>query len=519
MKFTLRTLCMLVACLSLLSMPLEAQTKRREEQKTQEELDKSLKELQLRRQELEEVRIKRWQDKRNSVAAQEAFSDSWNELKADVDRLSQMRNQKQELSLRMQSQESEKRQAVEEQEKRLKQFGLQIRDKLGELEKEWEFGFPYHVVERAGQTGAFKKWLEQSDAASAPAVEKLFALTLEDFSTGDTREITRDKLAVKGLAAVKTESDAARLNPASQARIVAGYRVRMGQVYQAFVSTESEDVAVLGKTGRVDAKAWDWIEELPTEVRAQIRTSVTALAAGDTGTVTLLPMDVLLTKATGDGFTTRSQRSFWTAAVEKFEVGGWVMWPILGVALFGLLVIFERSIVYIRRGRSAGRLAAKVQKLVEAGRHEEAEKLCRASKGSVGKVLLAILENANAGHPREEAESAAHEVLLHEAPAIEKRVSTMNILAAAAPLVGLLGTVSGMVTLFEVITVHGTGNPKLMAGGISEALIATQWGLGVAIPLLLAYNGLDTWSTAIISNMEKFSARLVNTLYRGRKVV
>ena len=87
--------------------------------------------------------------------------------------------------------------------------------------------------------------------------------------------------------------------------------------------------------------------------------------------------------------------------------------------------------------------------------------------------------------------------MLHESPVLEKRLTTMNILAAAAPLVGLLGTVTGMVTLFDVITVHGTGNPKLMAGGISEALIATKWGLGVAIPLLISYNLLDNWANAL----------------------
>jgi biopolymer transport protein ExbB len=109
--------------------------------------------------------------------------------------------------------------------------------------------------------------------------------------------------------------------------------------------------------------------------------------------------------------------------------------------------------------------------------------------------------------------------MLHESPALERRVTTMNILAAASPLVGLLGTVTGMVRLFDVITVHGTGNPKLMAGGISEALIATKWGLGTAIPLLLAYNLLDNWSARVIANMEKHAARLVNTLFPiARKV-
>jgi biopolymer transport protein ExbB len=126
-------------------------------------------------------------------------------------------------------------------------------------------------------------------------------------------------------------------------------------------------------------------------------------------------------------------------------------------------------------------------------------------------VAGAILDKAD--NSREMAEEQAYEVILKETPKLETRISTINILAAASPLVGLLGTVSGMVTLFGVITVHGTSNPKLMAGGISEALIATKWGLGVAVPLLLLYNLMDLWSSKILSNMEKYSTQLINDLF------
>ncbi len=499
-----------------------ADTRRRQDQKAQEELDQARQELQIYQKQLEEVRVKRWQDKRNSVAAQEAFSDAWNEIKADIDRLGQMKDQKEETLLRLQNQESEKRQAVEEQDARLKQFGLQVRDKLGELGAEWEHGFPYRSVEKLGGLSVAKRALEKEDPAGSAAVERLYSLAYQDFLDGETRGITREKLAVKGVAAAASaapgseDANKAPLDMASQARIAAGYTLRLGQAYEAFVSTESGDVAILGKTGRLDGKSWDWIEDIPDEVRVSLRKAVTDLASGKSAMV-LLPVDVLLTKATGEGFTTKAHGTFWKTIQHEFDGGGWVMWPILSLATAGLLIVLYKVTVFIRRDQASRKLAGRVQALAAAGRTGEAMELCRKHPGSVGRVLLAILEKA--GDSREDAESLAHEVMLHESPTLEKYITTMNILAAASPLVGLLGTVTGMVRLFDVITVHGTGNPKLMAGGISEALIATKWGLGVAIPLLLSYNLLDNWSGRIIANMEKYAARLVNTLFPARQRV
>jgi biopolymer transport protein ExbB len=521
--------------LASLFVDAHAASRRREEQQAQEELDKARQELALYQKQLEDVRVKRWQDKRNAVAAQEAFSDAWNEIKADIDRLGQMKDQKEESLLRLQNQEADKRREVEEQENRLKQFGLQVRDKLGELGTEWERGFPYRHAEKIGKLSAAKKAIEHGDPAGSPALDRLFGLAYEDFLDGESRGITRDKLAVKGVAAAlvaKPSDDASKapLDVASQAKIAAGYIVRLGQVYQAFVSTESGDVAILGKTGRLDGKTWEWIEDLPDEVRQGLRKSVLGLAAGNAGKASaggnaaaegaaqvLLPMDVLLTKATGEGFTTKARGTFWKSVEKEFDGGGWVMFPILALGLAGILIVIEKVIVFLRKDQAADRLAAEVQALAEAGRIDEAVRLCGKRPGAVARVLQAILENADG--TREEAESRAHEVMLHESPALERRITTMNILAAASPLVGLLGTVTGMVRLFDVITVHGTGNPKLMAGGISEALIATKWGLGTAIPLLLAYNLLDNWSARVIANMEKHAARLVNTLFPiARKV-
>ncbi len=517
---TLAALTALFA-LGFACVPASADTRRREEQKAQEEMDKAKQELSLYRKQLEDVRVKRWQDKRNAVAAQEAFSDAWSEIKADIDRLGQMKDQKEETLLRLQNQESEKRREVEEQENRLKQFGIQVRDKLSELGLEWERGFPYRSTEKLGELSVAKQALEHEDAAGSAALDRLFTMSYGDFVDGETRGITRDKLAVKGVAAAAAapatdDASKAPLDMQAQARIAAGYTLRLGQAYQVFVSTESGDVAVLGKTGRLDGKTWEWIEDMPDEVRIAMRKAVTSLASGN-GNMALLPVDVLLTKATGEGFTTKAHGTFWKMIEKEFDGGGWVMWPIMGLAAAGVCIVLYKVTVFLRRDQAARKLAARVQALAEAGRTQEAAKLCRGQPGSVGRVLLAVLDQADAS--REDAESRAHEVMLHESPVLEKFITTMNILAAASPLVGLLGTVTGMVRLFDVITVHGTGNPKLMAGGISEALIATKWGLGVAIPMLLSYNLLDNWCGRITANMEKYAARLINTLFPSAKRV
>ena len=83
------------------------------------------------------------------------------------------------------------------------------------------------------------------------------------------------------------------------------------------------------------------------------------------------------------------------------------------------------------------------------------------------------------------------------------------VIAAVAPLLGLLGTVTGMISTFEIITEHGTGDPKMLSGGISEALITTQLGLVVAIPMLLLGNMLKGWSEGVFGKLESTVLRLI----------
>ena len=109
-------------------------------------------------------------------------------------------------------------------------------------------------------------------------------------------------------------------------------------------------------------------------------------------------------------------------------------------------------------------------------------------------------------------EDAVQAQLLHEAPALQRAIGVLGICAAAAPLLGLLGTVTGIIRTFGVVASLGAGDPKLMAGGISEALWTTAFGLVVAIPLLLLQGFLRGRADRIVADCERHAATLLTQL-------
>jgi len=119
---------------------------------------------------------------------------------------------------------------------------------------------------------------------------------------------------------------------------------------------------------------------------------------------------------------------------------------------------------------------------------------------------------------REEMENALQEAILKEIPPMERYLSTLGMLAAIAPLLGLLGTVTGMIDTFHVITQHGTGDPRMMSGGISVALVTTMLGLSVAIPIMLAHTLLSRAVDNMIGQMEEKAVALVNIVHKNRGV-
>lgn len=211
---------------------------------------------------------------------------------------------------------------------------------------------------------------------------------------------------------------------------------------------------------------------------AERRAALAAFAAGRPASI---PLDV-------DGsLATRETPAAWSLG-GWFADGGIFAWPILGVTLLALLIACERAVSLARLRTSAG-LAERTLAAVRGEGPSAAAALVADGRTPMARVLRAGL--ALFGVERERLEAGLEAALLEEEPRFERSLTLLAACAAVAPLLGLLGTVTGMIGTFDVIAVHGTGNPRLLSGGISEALVTTQMGLLAAVPILLCHAALS----------------------------
>jgi len=191
-----------------------------------------------------------------------------------------------------------------------------------------------------------------------------------------------------------------------------------------------------------------------------------------------------------------------------FKAGGICMYPLLIIAIIGILIVIERSIILALIHLKTGRLMSEVEKLCLEGKFQDAQKLCEIKRSPLGYVLKVGLLHKDA--PKDLLEDGIKESILHQLPKLERFLSTVGVLAVIAPLLGLLGTITGLFAMFSAITLYGTGDPRLLAGGISEALITTVAGLVIAIPLLLFHSFISGRIGYIISDLEASGTKLIN---------
>ena len=181
----------------------------------------------------------------------------------------------------------------------------------------------------------------------------------------------------------------------------------------------------------------------------------------------------------------------------------------------GILIILERIVFIIRHHFDSNRFMHQISGYVLDGQWDKCETYCNQYlKKPVARVINAGLRCHE--QDREDMENVLQEAILREIPPLERFLSTLGMLAAISPLLGLLGTVTGMIDTFHIITLHGTSDPKLMSGGISEALVTTMLGLGVAIPLMLAQTLLNRAVEKEIGMMEEKAVSLVNIIHKSK---
>ena len=208
-----------------------------------------------------------------------------------------------------------------------------------------------------------------------------------------------------------------------------------------------------------------------------------------------------------------AQLSMETNLWERVSAGGVLVWPILLIGLAALFLVLERIIFLIRVRRNTDGLMTTVTGLVLQGDYPGAMAATDEFMGRpTGNVLRAGL--GQRGQPRDIMESGLSEAILREMPRLERFIPTLRVLATVAPLLGLLGTVTGLIKTFHVITLYGSGDPRLMAGGIGEALVTTQLGLAVAIPIMIVAALLNRQVQRLVGDMEEKALALMSALLK-----
>lgn len=260
-----------------------------------------------------------------------------------------------------------------------------------------------------------------------------------------------------------------------------------------FASSESEEAGIaIQEIGSADPR----VESIGPETLAGVR----ELVNGGKGVV---PVDFSL----GEALRFANEADTIPTEIGK---GGMVMWPILGLFAVSMLIVLIKTIQLMGVKQAKDKDLDAIMDLLRQGKKEEALKYGANVGGPVGELLKAAVEHADAD--KEVLEEVLYEVIIGTQPRLESMLPFVAVTAAVAPLLGLLGTVMGMIQTFKIITVVGTGDAGSLSSGISVALITTKWGLIVAIPTLICHALLSRMARGVIGSMEQAAVGFINGL-------
>ena len=196
--------------------------------------------------------------------------------------------------------------------------------------------------------------------------------------------------------------------------------------------------------------------------------------------------------------------------VQLFFDGGWAMWPIAFLLVFGVAIALERLYTLSRAAIDAKAFFQQLEQALRAGGAKQAAQLCSETRGPVASVIHAGLLRLHRGI--DNVEKAIENAGAVEMAFLERGMVWLSTVANLAPMLGFLGTVSGMINAFQAIKAAGDVEPTLVAGGISEALITTAAGLIVGILIQFCYNFFASRIDKIIADMQQHTAGFIDVL-------
>ncbi len=202
-----------------------------------------------------------------------------------------------------------------------------------------------------------------------------------------------------------------------------------------------------------------------------------------------------------------------TGILVFFQKGGPTMWPLLFASIISVAIFIEKAL-FLRRGRVAPPfLLDQVRARLLDSKREEALAYLRQDGSPMAQVLAAGV--ATKERRREVLRDRLEDAGRHQLPTLEAHLNALGIIAGVSPLLGLLGTVSGMIKVFNTIALRGVGQAGALAGGISEALFSTAMGLMVAIPAYIAYRYFRRRAEVLAVEMERVAMELLDFLTGG----
>ncbi len=200
--------------------------------------------------------------------------------------------------------------------------------------------------------------------------------------------------------------------------------------------------------------------------------------------------------------------------LEIVTAGGWLMLPILLCSVAAVAIVGERFWTLQQNRITPKNLVAEVWQLYRKDKLDDSQIRKIRDNSPLGRILAAGLVNIR--HNREVMKEGIEETGRQVVSELERYLNTLGTIASITPLLGLLGTVIGMIKVFSAITAHGVGDPGVLAGGISEALITTATGLSVAIPSLMFYRYFRGRVNALVLKMEEEALKLVEVIHGER---
>jgi len=374
---------------------------------------------------------------------------------------------------------------------------IKLTDELDGLEKEWteirkvvsgtvdRFRstpgslFPHRINEKTGQLRELSERLKSGEVQI-------------DRDLADTLEILRREIRLGETSGYYP--GLALENGGEPVRVL-----RLGRVAALFLSRDESRAGVLLRKQRV----YTWEDRLSEDTAARVRHVFAAFRESGVDLVGF-PLDVTLGR--------RSQSKEQSQGLAAFFIkGGPIMVPLLLIGIAAFVMIGVRFTAIRRSEVDADGLMDRVSGFISRGDRQGADELLARTAGPAARMLRAGVSHSDRG--KENVEEAMDNTVAVDLPALEKYLSAISVLGSIAPLLGLLGTVSGMINTFDVITRFGSGDPKLLSGGISEALITTEVGLAIAIPVLLLHNHLTNRIARIAADLEKCRIRVLNLLF------